>query len=61
MDAEATTLERPTETSAELRWDRIREARAKIRRGDYDFDTETQDLPVGVCLVSMLRDVLNIA
>jgi len=64
MDAEATTmLERPTATAESLRWDRIREARAKIRRGDYDFDAEGQPrgLPAGVCLVSMLRDVLNVA
>jgi len=49
----------PSETSAGLRWDRINAARAKIRRGDYDFDPETQGLPAGVCLVSMLRDVLD--
>ena len=61
MDANTTTLERPTDTSADLRWDRIRAARAKIRSGDYDFDPETEDMPAGVCLVSMLRDVLNVA
>ena len=60
-DAHATTLEHPTATTADLRWDRIRAARAKIRNGDYDFDPESQGVPAGVCLVSMLRDVLNVA
>ena len=57
----AATLERPSDTSADLRWDRIRAARAKIRNGDYDFDPMTEDMPAGVCLVTMLRDVLNVA